>query len=1071
MMKKDTIGILAVLVVVMVLGGLGLTTANAQTYPILKLDWGADHVASKVELGFTAFTTEDSGKTFDGITITLSLIDPDPSLNVTTAPAWNLRDRGGWSPTGIPYELLYRDHIFSRPGGIRITLEGLKPNESYEITIWAWDIGSAGDRIADWYANDVFCLTTYTNSSDPPVDETSNRYIGTAQSDDTGTIVLESYPNENTNEQSGANNPYAIVAGFMISAINPITEATDPVPEDGATAPSTAIRLEWVPGMLSSSSNVYFGETFEDVNNATTTDPAYLDSTTEGFFLVGSEEPYPTGLTVDKTYYWRIDAVGSENVWKGKVWSFYVPPKTASNPSPVNGSLFAEPNFLDPDVILSWYPAADATSYHVYFGDDLDAVQAGTGGTDQGTVTDPNYDPNSMLEFDKTYYLRVDASDGTTTYPGEVWSFTTTIEGLGRVGFDMWENIDGATLDNLEEAPAYPDNPTWSDVLTEFATADSIGDDYGARIYGWLYAPLTGDYTFWLSCADEGELWLSTDDEPENVQLLAAERVWGWYNAFSHQSDPIPLIGGNKYYIMAIWKENDLWDHCQVAWQGAGIRDQEIIQGCYLSPYEPVIAFGEVPHDGDTNIKQTPTLSWKPGKYAASSNLYFGLDPNSLNQIATRPLGSEYYKIATHLQNNQTYYWRIDEVNSLHPDGPWIGEVWSFTVANYTVLDDFEDYNDTSPDRIFDTWKDGWGVATNGSQVGYGTAPFAERTIVNSGLQSMPFFYNNTGSAAYSEAVRSFDAPLSDWTREGVQTLTLFFRGYPAEFVEDPDGTYAMSAGGEDIWDDSDQFRYAYKMLSGNGSITARVVSVENTNEWAKAGVMIRDTLDGYSVHAFMCATPSNRRSFQNRQIIAETSFQANSDANAITLPLWVRVVRQGNNFTGYYSYDNITWIQQPDDENTGDDASPNPVTIVMSQNIYIGLAYTSHNTSEMGTAVFEGVETTGTVIGDDWQVEAIGVEMPSNDPAPLYIAVQGGGTEKVVEHPDDPNAVLQYTWQQWDIPLSVFSDAGVNLSAIQKMTIGVGSEGQNGAGKLYFDDIRLYPLISEPDPNATTEE
>jgi hypothetical protein len=110
-------------------------------------------------------------------------------------------------------------------------------------------------------------------------------------------------------------------------------------------------------------------------------------------------------------------------------------------------------------------------------------------------------------------------------------------------------------------------------------------------------------------------------------------------------------------------------------------------------------------------------------------------------------------------------------------------------------------------------------------------------------------------------------------------------------------------------------------------------------------------------------------------------------------------------------------------------------------------------------------------VTGDDWQVEAIGVEMPSNDPAPLYIAVQGGGTEKVVEHPDNPNAVLQYDWQQWDIPLSDISDAGVNLSAIQKMTVGVGSDGQGGAGTLYFDDIRLYPLIPEPDPNAFIEE
>jgi hypothetical protein len=170
-------------------------------------------------------------------------------------------------------------------------------------------------------------------------------------------------------------------------------------------------------------------------------------------------------------------------------------------------------------------------------------------------------------------------------------------------------------------------------------------------------------------------------------------------------------------------------------------------------------------------------------------------------------------------------------------------------------------------------------------------------------------------------------------------------------------------------------------------------------------------------------------------------------------------LVRQGNNITAYYSENGTEWIQQPDDENTGGDASPNPQVIVMRQDVYVGMAYTSHNATASGTAVFSDVTTTGNVTGADWQVEAIGVEMPANDPAPLYIAVEGGGMEKVIEHPDNPNAVLQGDWQQWDIPLSVLSGAGVNLPAVQKMTIGVGSRTapQDGAGTLYFDDIRLY--------------
>jgi hypothetical protein len=86
---------------------------------------------------------------------------------------------------------------------------------------------------------------------------------------------------------------------------------------------------------------------------------------------------------------------------------------------------------------------------------------------------------------------------------------------------------------------------------------------------------------------------------------------------------------------------------------------------------------------------------------------------------------------------------------------------------------------------------------------------------------------------------------------------------------------------------------------------------------------------------------------------------------------------------------------------------------------------------------------------------------MVANDAQPLYVTVEdSGGTVKTVEHPDNPNAVQEYTWQQWDIPLSVFSDAGVNLSTVQDITISVGSQnsGKGGTGRLYFNDIRLYP-------------
>jgi hypothetical protein len=96
-------------------------------------------------------------------------------------------------------------------------------------------------------------------------------------------------------------------------------------------------------------------------------------------------------------------------------------------------------------------------------------------------------------------------------------------------------------------------------------------------------------------------------------------------------------------------------------------------------------------------------------------------------------------------------------------------------------VDDFESYNDLDPgdpdsNRIFNAWLDGYDIPTNGSLVGYENPPFCEQTIVHGGKQSMPFFYANTGGAAYSEAERTF-AVAQNWTQAGAATLVLYFQG------------------------------------------------------------------------------------------------------------------------------------------------------------------------------------------------------------------------------------------------------------------------------------------------------
>jgi len=192
------------------------------------------------------------------------------------------------------------------------------------------------------------------------------------------------------------------------------------------------------------------------------------------------------------------------------------------------------------------------------------------------------------------------------------------------------------------------------------------------------------------------------------------------------------------------------------------------------------------PANGAVDVSQTPVLTWVPGVFADTHEVYFGADAASLELKGTGNLGSESFEPGQ-LEWNTTYYWRIDEANNANPDSPWTGPLWSFTTANFLTVDDFESYNDLNEDepgsnRIYLTWIDGFeNPAINGSVVGYANPPFAEQTIVHSGSQSMPFAYDN--AVGKSEATYVLTSS-RDWTVKGVNTLTIWFQGESANAAE-----------------------------------------------------------------------------------------------------------------------------------------------------------------------------------------------------------------------------------------------------------------------------------------------
>ncbi len=726
-------------------------------------------------------------------------------------------------------------------------------------------------------------------------------------------------------------------------------------------------------------------------------------------------------------------------------------------PSPVN----AETDVLR-NVVLSWTPGVYAVNHDVYFGTSFDDVNSATATADPAGVymgrQDLNTYATARLELGETYYWRIDevnAPPDYTVYEGSVWQFTVEpvtypIAGTSITATASSSNSAEEGLENTINGSGLDANDLHSAENTDMWLSSAVDPNAAwiqyelDRVYK-LHQMLVWNHNSLLEPAigfgvKDAAIEYSTN-ETDWTQLGGVPEFAKAPGAAGYAHDTVDFAGAAAKYVRITVNSN--W---------GGIVNQYGLSEVRLF-YVPVIAREPDPASGATDVSigtlQEPTdvpLSWRAGREAASHNVYFSTDEQAVidgTAAVTTVSQASYGPLSLDL--GQTYYWRVDEVNEAETPTTWQGELWDFTTQEYFVVDDIEDYNDYEPDRIFDTWIDGWNVPENGSQVGYAEPPFAEQAIVHGGKQSMPYLYDN--NLKYSEATMTLSSQ-RDWTIRGIGSLSLWFRGYPASvgsFVEGPVGTYTMTASGKDIFGTSDEFHFAYKTLSGPGSIIAKVESVEKANESTKAGVMIRETLDPDSRHIFVFFRGEIR--FNSRIDVGGTSPGEGGTGVTYTAPYWLKLVRYpGGSFRAYQSADGSNWellgTTQP---------------ILMADDIYIGLALTSHDAALTCEAKFSNVQTTGTVTGQ-WQSQDIGIL--SNTPESMYVAVANStGTPAVVYH-DDPVATQIDTWTEWNIPLTDFT--GVNLRAIKKLSIGVGDKNNpqaGGSGVMYFDDIRLYPL------------
>lgn len=205
-------------------------------------------------------------------------------------------------------------------------------------------------------------------------------------------------------------------------------------------------------------------------------------------------------------------------------------------------------------------------------------------------------------------------------------------------------------------------------------------------------------------------------------------------------------------------------------------------------------------------------------------------------------------------------------------------------------------------------------------------------------------------------------------------------------------GTFTVVSGGGDIWEGADEFRFTYQPLSGDGEIVARVASQEPTTGWAKAGVMVRETLAPGSRQAMMVVTPDNGAAFQYRT--SGGGITTNVNTAGAFAPYWVRLVRQGNTLIGYRSATGAGWTEQ------------GRATIAMGANAFVGLAVVPGDNADLGTVTFTNV-----TVSNRAPTIAVGAAV---NPAPVTGRT---ATLSVLGADDHGEANIRYTWSVEQAP------------------------------------------------------
>ena len=540
----------------------------------------------------------------------------------------------------------------------------------------------------------------------------------------------------------------------------------------------------------------------------------------------------------------------------------------ASDPLPADGQ-----TDVWRDGVLNWTPGAFADTHNVYFGTAIDDVTNASASDPRGVLagpglTDASFDPG-RLSLDQTYYWRVDEvnrAPDNTVFKGDVWSFTTEL-----LAYPIENLTATASSGDLSKGPENTVNGSGLDDSGLLHSNIGVGQM-------WLSSP-TGDQPTWIVYEFDKvhklhELWVwNSNESVESMIGFGARDVTIEYSV---DGTAYTTLGATHEFARAPGTA-DYAHNTTVDFEGVAARYVRLTihnnWGGILNQFGlsevrffsvPVSAREPSPQPGATDVAIADTvLSWRAGREAAGHDVYLSADEQAVIDGDAPAATVTEPGYASSFDLGSTYYWRIDEVNDAESATTWQGDVWNFSTQEFLVVDDFESYNDIEPGQedsnpVYETWADGYdNPSVNGSTIGYFEAfqPTMESSIVYSGGQSVPLFYDNT-VASYSEVSANTDALAvgPDWTKGSPSAMTLWFYGDPNNAATDQ--MYVTISGVKVVYDDDivnltkqrwTQWNIDLTSLGVSlGNVTSLSIGFERTGAFGGAGIVLIDDIRLY---------------------------------------------------------------------------------------------------------------------------------------------------------------------------------------------------------------------------------